>query len=163
ELGTPAFLPGYRQMFEAGYKAIHEADPGPKCQVLLGEFLGSINPKQFLDAMLKPGPIVAEGLALHPYQDNTLPWNVDSKDAWDLGDLDKGQATLRSYRSKLHTPSGAPLPLYLTEFGFFPQEAPYPSEATRATWLTDAFKIAQKAGAKQLLQYQIFETPTANW
>src|SRR5581483_11143023 len=69
---------------------------------------------------------------------------------------------------RLMTPSGGPLPLYLTEFGYqkkegriFQEPSVQIPESERAAWLPEAFQVAADDGARQMLYFQLLPTPPA--
>ena len=62
----------------------------------------------------------------------------------------------------LTTPKKKPLDLYLTEYGYLRQGKKATPEATRAKYLVQAFKIAQKnKRVKQMLNYLLIEPSTS--
>jgi hypothetical protein len=92
----------YRDLYEAGYAAVKAVDPG--AQVLVGEVAGRDKAREFLQlvAAAGDGPVVADGIATHPYNDTTY----DARDVIDDA-------------SVVRTPAGGPAPTYFTENGVF--------------------------------------------
>jgi hypothetical protein len=155
----------YRRLYQSGYKGVKGADP--HAQVLLGELTagregapGRTQALGFLRRVLAAGnkPLLADGLALHPYQ-----WSNPNKQMHDanyggISNLPMVQKELlrEFHRGKLATPQGkTKVPLYLTEMGYKGAQFDTP---TRAKYLEQAYRLAQKAGAKQFLQYQWLPT-----
>lgn len=167
----------YSELAVAGYAAIKAVDPS--AQVLIGEVSSSHEAFDFIELMAPPGRhLVADGFAFHPYQFTTAPDAGSGEGISRLGHLKALLAKL-AREKRLTTPSGAPLPLYLTEFGYQKREgrtftitqnghkvAPPTevSEETRAKWLPIAYQKALDVGAKQMLYFQLMPTPPAyNW
>ncbi len=139
----------YRQEYRAGYNALKAVDPTN--EVLLGELTsGGGDPRQFMKGLLGGKPIKTTGLAYHPY-------NNKGGNAWDINSLPSLQATLGRYKrsGQLQTAQGKQAGLYLTEYGN--QRSDYPNDQTRARLSADAYRKAQKAGAKEFVQYQLTE------
>jgi hypothetical protein len=73
------------------------------------------------------------------------------------------KATMRrlARTHKLRTGSGAPVPLYFTEFGY-PRPGAYYGffpEALRTRYTLEAFRLAKRGGAKVLVWYQLYNHP----
>jgi hypothetical protein len=106
--------------------------------------------------------LVADGFALHPYNFARSPKkarnaNPDIVEMGSLGRLEKALDRL-SARGALRTPRRAPMPLYLTEFGFHTAGPLAVSSSTHARWLTEAWRIAKRdRRVKQLLQYLLID------
>lgn len=120
---------GYAALYKVGYEAARAE--APQAQILLGE-LSSTEALKFLRLMVKyaKAPIVADGLALHPYQYKVDPRKPDpaKPDAGGMGRLFELNVLLDSLakagsgRQTMRTPRGKPLPIYLTEFGYHKKE-----------------------------------------
>ncbi len=157
----------YRRLYQAGYKGIKHADP--HAQVLLGELTagregapGRTQALGFLRRVLAAGnkPLLADGLALHPYQWSDPNRKMSDANYGGISNLGRVQSELeREFRrGKLATPKGkSRVPLYLTEFGYKTAQM---TPATRAKYLQQAYRLAQQAGARQFLQYQWLPTQT---
>ena len=157
----------YRRLFRAGAAAIREVTPDAR--VLIGELApmgrmeAAIPPLRFLRGVLRPGrsPLVADGLALHPY---TLRWNPrypgPSADDVTTGSLARATRFVRSAarRGTLRTPAGGALPLYLTEYGWHADSRRIP-ERLRARYLRTGLELARAAGARQVIWYQLAGPP----
>jgi hypothetical protein len=140
----------YRGIYRAGYAGVKAADHG--AQVLLGELTsGGGDPAAFLKGVLGGKTVRTDGLAYHPYE--RAAFQLPGA-AWDIHDLPALQKVLASYKrqGKLQTAAGAAAPLYLTEMGYKRGSMP---EAQRMAKITQAFQLAQRAGARQYLQYQL--------
>lgn len=159
----------YNKLVRAGKAGIDKV--APDAHVLVGE-LSSRNAQQFMRQMTRGGKIVADGFALHPYQMTVNPnQKANGRSDGGIGRLKEVQSTLKSLAAdgRLATEDGKKLPLYLTEFGYQKQEGRSNgrslSEAKRAKWEPMAFEIAQQAGVKQMLHYQLVESadPAVAW
>jgi hypothetical protein len=156
EPNYPAFVAGadknpraagrtYRQLYRATYGALKGVDPST--QVLLGSVTsGGGDPRQFLQGLLGGKPLHAAGFSYHPYDNQMGRWDINT-----LGAL---QQTLGRYKrqGQLQTAKGQQAPLYLTEMGY--QRGSMP-EAQRLALSAQAYAKAQKAGARQFVQYQL--------
>jgi hypothetical protein len=159
----------YANLFKAGYQTIKRIDPG--AQVLWGElFSGNLHnpggtaPMNFLWAATRNGAR-ADGLAYHPFQYNLAP-DRKSKRYVGISSISGIRANLRdlSRRHRLRTPSGRPLPIYFTEFGYqILGSYPVRSEARRASWTVSAFRIAKRAGVRSMLLYHLVRTYARRW
>jgi len=155
----------YRRLYQAGYKGVKGADP--HAQVLLGELTsgregapGRTQALGFLRRVLAAGnkPLLADGLALHPYQWSNPDRKMQDANYGGISNLGRVQSELARefHRGKLATPHGkTKVPLYLTEFGY--KGAQFDAK-TRAKYLEQAYRLAQNAGARQFLQYQWLPT-----
>ena len=110
-------------------------------------------------------PVVADGIALHPY---TLRWAPSfpgpRPDDVTLGSLPRlTRMTDRLVRAgKLRSATGRRLDLYLTEYGFFAGYARIP-EPRRAVYAWQAYDVALRAPrVRQLVWYQIAQPPRTN-
>lgn len=134
----------YRNQYRAGRQAIK--DVNHKAAVMLGELSNSPNAVKFMDAVLAGKPLRTEGLALHPYVADGAGFDINH-----LGDVQKYLAQQKR-RGRLQTVAGQQAPLYLTEFGKQRGDMP---EDQRMRYLANAYVKAQKAGARELLYYQL--------
>ena len=162
----------YRRLYEAGWQAIKRADP--TAQVLIGETSpygrpGKVTPPlRFLRAVVCASghcrPLHADGYAHHPYDFVHPPERpYPGADNVTVGSLPRLTFALdRLARAGLlSTPGGAPLPMYLTEFGYFRSGARALPPGTRAAYLVRAFAIAARAypRVRQMLQYLLVAPP----
>jgi hypothetical protein len=176
----------YRDLFAAGYSAVKSQDR--KAKVLLGEILpyrrnkAEISPIRFLRDMtcatqIKPAtrhkpprlrggpcrPLHADGLAEHPYDYFRSPTQQNpDPDAATISSLWRLTGTLRSLAriNALSTPSGRPLDVYLTEFGYFHSGAYRVSDQKRASYLPRAYAIAQRyPTVREITQYTLVTPP----
>jgi hypothetical protein len=172
----PAAADIYRRLYEAAQTAIREVDG--HARVLIGETAGyaqpgrSTAPLEFLreltcvDREYQPvrecAPLEADGYAHHPYDFDHPPDHVyPGRDNVTIGTLDRlTEALDRLAEARaLLTPEGEPLPLYLTEFGYFADGEHRVPPARRAEWLVRAFEIARRnPRVRQMLQY-LFHNP----
>ena len=159
----------YANLYKAGYRTIKNIDPG--AQVLFGElFSGNVRrpggtpPMSFLWAATRHGAR-ADGLAYHPFQYNLAP-DKHSKRYVGIADMSTIKANLRDLaRShRLRTPSGRALPIYFTEFGYqVIGTYAVRSEARRASWTVQAFRMAKRGGARSMLYYHLVRTYVRKW
>jgi hypothetical protein len=159
----------YANLFKAGYATIKRVDRG--AQVLFGELFsgnvalpGGTGPMGFLWAATRSGAR-ADGLAYHPFQYNLAP-DRHSKRYVGIADTATIKANLRDLarRHRLRTPSGGPLPVYFTEFGYqlLGSYAVRP-EGRRASWTVAAFRMAKRSGARSMLYYHLVRTNVHKW
>ncbi|MEA2308718.1 MAG: hypothetical protein QOI65_1004 [Thermoleophilaceae bacterium] len=168
----------YRRLYEAGYAEIKRVDP--TAQVLIGEtapfrLLGAATaPLRFLRALTcanvayRPArpcrPLRADGYAHHPYDFLNTPERpypgADNVTIGSLGRLTGALDRLAAARL-LMTPTGRPLPVYLTEFGYFRRGDRVLPPRRRAAYLRRAFAIAERGypRVRQLLQYLLVSPP----
>jgi hypothetical protein len=146
----------YRNVYRGGYAGVKAADP--TAQVLMGELVGATNARDFLKGVLGGKPLKTAGLAYHPYDKSVTDAPAANRNAWDIENLPDLQATLARYKrqGKLQTAQGQSAPLYLTEMGYF--RGGKLSDQARAARMGRAYRLAQQAGARQLLSYQIAPT-----
>ena len=147
----------YRGIYRAGYAGIKSADP--TAQVLLGEMVGAPNARDFLRGVLGgKKPIRTAGLAYHPYDAWVTGSQASQHNSWDINNLQDLQSTLARYKrqGKLQTAQGKAAPLYLTEMGYF--RGGQLNDQQRASLMAQAYKKAERAGARQLVSYQIAPT-----
>jgi Cellulase (glycosyl hydrolase family 5) len=167
----------YRELYEAGSRAIKRADPKPR--VLIGETAPyeqpgrTTAPLEFLrevlclDSRYRPTrscePLRADGYAHHPYDFANPPDRpYPGRDNVTIGSLGRLIAALDAVaRAKaLVRPDGKPLDVYLTEFGYFasgPLALPPPR---RARYLSAAFERASRSRrVREMLQYLLVAPP----
>jgi hypothetical protein len=167
----------YRALYMRAYAAIKGADPS--AAVLIGEtapyaekgralaplgFLRGVTCRTAIYAPARPcAPLRADGYAHHPYAFADPPQapypGSDNVTIGTLGRLTTALDKLARGRA-LTTPSGKPLDVYLTEFGYFAQGSLAQPPAKRARWLEAAFDIAERNDrVKQMLQYMLVSPP----
>ena len=160
----------YRALYRAGYAAVKRVDP--TAQVLIGELAPTgegraIAPLRFLRQLTPRGaaPLEADGFALHPYQLTSAPTiAAGGPDDASIGTLRRLESALDALarRHALATPSGRPLDLYLTEFGYLTVGHRAQRPAVRAAWLASAIRIARRdRRVRELLQYELIDPPAA--
>ena len=166
----------YRSLYAKAYDAIKLVDP--TAQVLFGELMPGANSRQstpaleFLRAVAcvdrgyrrkRSCPsLLADGFALHPYNFARRPSKARNanRDIVEMGSLSRLTGALdRLARVKrLRTPSGAPMPVFLTEFGYFTAGPLRRSPKQHASWLAEAWRIAARnPRVMQLLQYGLID------
>jgi hypothetical protein len=171
----------YRAIYRRSYAAIKSVDRRNK--VLFGELAPhhrtrlSIAPLQFMREALcvnsrwrkRRGckPLRADGIALHPYEFSRAPtYRYPNRDSVTIGTLGRLTSALRKLRRTraFVTPRGGTVPVYLTEFGYFASGKRRLSPSRRAAYLRQAYRIARRTrGVRQLVQYQLVQTPRAEW
>jgi polysaccharide biosynthesis protein PslG len=154
----------YARLVRAGYRAVKRADPGAK--VLIGETAPSNLPLRFIEraARALPGGLRADGWAQHPYQFLKIsPGRPQRRYTGGISNVGAMKSTMRrlARTHRLRTGSGAPLPIYFTEFGYPRPGAYYGffSEALRNRYALEAFRLAKRSGAKVLVWYQLYNNP----
>ena len=177
----------YRELYRAGYAAVKRVDAS--AQVLIGELVPYKNgsrssaPLDFLRKLTCtratagfPGskayrvrrsggcPVLrADGIAHHPYDyqgppERSYPGN-DNVTIGTLARLTTALDALARVRA-LATPERDPLPVYLTEFGYFGAGRYMHPDARRASYLRRAFQIAQRnPSVRQVVQYVLVRPP----
>jgi hypothetical protein len=154
----------YARLVRAAYRAVKRADPAAK--VLIGETAPSNLPLRFIEraARALPGGLRADGWAQHPYQFvKTPPGRPQRRYSGGISNVGAMKASMRrlARTRKLRTGSGAPLPIYFTEFGYPRPGAYYGffSEVLRNRYTLQAFRLAKRSGAKVLVWYQLYNNP----
>jgi hypothetical protein len=167
----------YRRLYAAGYGKIKRIDPG--AQVLIGETSPrgrrgvSLSPLRFLRAATcarrhyRPArrctPLHADGYAHHGYDlENSPSSRYPGRNNVTLGTLGRLTSALdKLARSRrLSTPAGAPLDVYITEYGYIQTGRFGVPEDRRSRYLAQAFEIAQRhPRVRQLLQYLLVRPP----
>jgi hypothetical protein len=180
----------YRALYVACRAAIRAVLPA--ASVSFGELeAGGRGACAYLDAVLAPGPLVADRVAIHPYQYATDPATRLPGDACrGIGNLSTWTAALDAdARSGWLTSSGGrPPPLIVSEFGYCvgrpdaPPGQPYTpasavaacpqdaggagnvlDEATRAAYLSRAVALAQRAGVGIFDYHGILQRPAGDY
>jgi hypothetical protein len=158
----------YRALFRQGAAAVRAADPA--AAVLIGEMMPGRNPTastpvlRFLRRVACDTcrRLTADGFALHPYffagpPKQARASNPDIVEIGTIGRLTRALDALRAKR-RLVTPSGARMPVYLTEFGYFTTGPVRVSRARHAKWMKQAWNLVRRnRRVRQLLQYQLFD------
>jgi len=162
----------YHKMYANAWKWIKKIDRHAK--VLFGETAPydrfssrvgrlSISPLKFDREVLKYGPLKADGYAHHPYDfRHTLYYRYPGKDNVTLATLSRLTSALDTFARKrqLTTPTGGPLDVYLTEYGFMASGRYARGESFRAKYLPKAFQIAlDNRRVREMLQYLIVKAP----
>jgi hypothetical protein len=167
----------YRALYLAGYKAIKAVDDTN--QVLIGETVPfaanskATAPLAFLRGLFcvdqsgKPtascAKLRADGFAHHPYDfDHPPNYAFPGADNVTIGTLGRLTTFLDalSRRRLLTTPSGGPMPLYLTEFGYFASGRRAFPVAKRRRYLVQAFQVAARnPRVRELVQYLLVAPP----
>src|SRR5215217_7947908 len=110
-------------------------------------------------------PLRADGYAHHPYDYRHKPdYAYRGADNATLGSLDRLTGTLSSLAKirALSTPKGKPLPVYLTEYGYFQSGKYALGETLRSAYLKKAFTMAQRdKSVAQMLQFSLVTPPTS--
>lgn len=160
----------YRQLYQHGRGGVKAADPNAR--VLLGELTsqrpekhGGITTLGFLRRVLAAGdhPLVTDGLALHPYQFSNPNRTFDNPDFGGISNLQAVQGALSHafHSGQLRTAEGSKAPLYITEMGYQRKNM---STAQRAAYMGRAYELAQEAGAREFLAYQMLPSkPGDSW
>ena len=178
--GSRPVSPGiYRELYRAAWAGIKRVFP--RARILLGETCpcgttsGTVAPDVFLRTLVCGGtgpsarscaPLLAHGFAHHPYQAPHPPERSVNRYKLGIGSLPYLTQLLDGYggTGALVTPSGNPLPVYLTEFGYQssgPVALPGP---TRARFLPRAFEIAYRnTRVRQVVQYQLVSSGSPEW
>jgi len=167
----------YRDLYTGAYAAIKRNDPA--AAVLIGELapIGrrgiSDPPLAFLRNLACVGPdykreggcapLKADGFAHHPYTLDFGPYFPGLvQDDVTTGSLVRLTSALTKVaRSKaLSTPSGQPLDLFLTEYGFFARGKRSFPDAERASNLVRGFAIAQRnPRVREMVQFMLVQSP----
>jgi hypothetical protein len=148
----------YRKLFLAAYPALKRVDG--RIQVLIGELTSSHDPLGFLRRTASG--LKADGLAYHPFEFYKRPGSGSSSRGFvGINSTPQIKAALRDLarRRKLTTLGGAPLPLYYTEFGYLTKGFYRMSESGRRDWSVRAFRYARQQGVREMLYYQLVQSP----
>ncbi len=169
----------YRALYRRASVAIRDADP--TAQVLFGELApqaraGSATPPLTLvrdvtcsrvdwSAARPCAPLVADGVALHPYAFTVSPFTpYGGPGDVTISTLPKLTSVVDrlAERGALVTPDGRSPDLYLTEHGYFSSGRRGVDAATRARWLTESFEVAlANPRVRELVQYLLVTPPAA--
>jgi hypothetical protein len=108
-------------------------------------------------------PLRADGFAHHPYDYRHRPDYVyRGADNATLGSLSRLTGTLTSLAKirALTTPKGKPVPLYLTEYGYFQSGKYALGDSARSAYLKKAYRMAQRnPSVVQMLQFGLVTPP----
>jgi hypothetical protein len=120
----------YTSMLTSAYRSIKASDPD--ATVLVGGIL--FNNIAFLDGIYAAGGGNSfDGIAIHPYTVNRAPGDTSSPYYAFASSVPQFQAELARHGQ-------AAKPIWVTEFGWSTAKV---ADATRATWFTDAVRIAR--------------------
>jgi hypothetical protein len=170
----------YRGLYTNGYEVIKRIDP--EAQVLIAETSPrgrrrvSLPPLRFLRQATcarrnyRPARgcnrLQADGYAHHAYDFERPPTGIyPGKDNVTIGTLHRLTSALDRLAASglLSTPAGAPLDVYITEYGYLQTGRQRTPERRRAAYLAQAFDIAQRnPRVRQMLQYLLVR-PTRTW
>jgi GH35 family endo-1,4-beta-xylanase len=157
----------YHDMYTRAYKAIRKIDP--RAKILIAETAPyyqkgrATAPIKFLRSLLKYGPLKADGYAHHPYDfRHSLYYRYPGSDNVTMYTLSRLTKALDRFAAshQLTTPKGAPLDLYLTEYGFMGTGRYRVPESRRSKYLPTAFQWAlDNPRVKEMLQYLLIKPP----
>lgn len=152
----------YAKLWRAGSEAAWDANT--RAKLLYGELAARGSMFHWLKKSTRKG-FHAHGFAWHPYQFSTPPHKRDKRIyKGGIGSIKKLERVLTELwmRSKLRNPVGGTLPIFITEFGYYPKPWPHKyalDEATRAEWAAQAYLIAEARRVKMFLWYQLGWSP----
>jgi hypothetical protein len=181
---SPSAPHAYRDLVRAAYPAIHAADPG--AEVLAGGLASRggrpvqrnqpVRPLAFIrafgcvDERFRPvrtgrcrgfRPARIDGFAYHPHPVRASPTTpAERTDDAAIADLPKLEATLDAVQRSggFTTPTGAPVPLHLTEFAYQtspPDRLDGVTPAQQSRWLQQSAYLAWKdPRVRTLVQYE---------
>ncbi|MEA2429249.1 MAG: hypothetical protein QOF37_2877 [Thermoleophilaceae bacterium] len=165
----------YRALYSTGWNTIKHYDP--TAQVLFGETAPywlngrETAPLVFLRGVTcagqnwrpsRPcGTLQTDGFAHHPYDFDHPPSyrypGADNVTLSGLPKLSRALTLLARYRL-LRTPRGGAPDLYLTEYGYFSSGTRRVSQSRQASYLVQAFQMAQKnPRVREMLQYLLIK------
>jgi hypothetical protein len=166
----------YRKLYTVAYNQIKKVDP--EAEVLFGELAPyASNPKnaqpplKFLRDVacvnrrwnrVRACKLYADGFAHHPYEYHNPPSaKFPGRDNVTMSGLPKlARALDRLKRARtLRTPEGKALDIYLTEFGYFTRGKHKISEAKRAKYTVDAYRIALRNPRVRQMLYFVLVRP----
>jgi len=109
-------------------------------------------------------PLRADGYAHHPYDYRHKPdYAYRGADNATMGSLDRLTGTLQSLariRALTTVRGNKPLPVYLTEYGYFQSGKYALGDSVRSGYLTTAFRLAQRdKNVAQMLQFSLVTPP----
>jgi hypothetical protein len=105
----------------------------------------------------------ADGLAYHPFEFYRAPGSGRSSRGFvGINSTPGIKSALRDLarRHKLTTLRGGALPLYYTEYGYLTKGFYKMSESRRRDWTVKAFRYARRQGVKEMLYYQLVQSPS---
>jgi hypothetical protein len=149
----------YRKLVLAAYPVLKQVDG--RNQVLIGELTSSHDPLGFLRRMASG--LKADGLAYHPFEFYKRPGSGSSSRGFvGINSTPQIKRALRDLarRHKLTTLRGGVLPLYYTEYGYLTKGFYRMSESRRRDWTVRAFRYARQQGVKEMLYYQLVQSPS---
>ena len=151
----------YGAYFRSCAASIRAVDPGAR--VYFGELAaGAAGCRYVTDALSSSEATIADGLAFHPYQEGTAPWDPAPARCSGISSLADWDSLAASVTAKLHAPGGARVPLMVTEFGYCNiavgkecsgRPLTYLDETTKATWLAAAYRRALDSGLVTFFSY----------
>jgi len=157
----------YYRMYTNAWKWIKKIDP--RAKILFGETAPyaqsgrATAPIWFIKRVVHYGKVKADGFAHHPYDfRHSLYYHYPGRDNATLETLSNLTHALDKLAAehRMNTPLGAPLDLYLTEYGFMASGRYARGESFRAKYLPRAFqKALDNPRVKQMLQYLIVKPP----
>jgi hypothetical protein len=156
----------YRRLYLRVARALRRTDRGRE-HILIGELAASRARNGFLSDMTsrRSRTVRADGFALHPY-------------AWARGVQRAGglRRYLRGWRVELRRLARQrrlcrpgrgcrPVPIFITESGYFsqPRDGVYHPPEVQARALPRTWRIACRAGVRQMLHYQLRDNGQASW
>ncbi|HEX8067690.1 MAG TPA: hypothetical protein VF520_14315 [Thermoleophilaceae bacterium] len=160
----------YRSLYVTGYKEIRRIDPS--AQILIGETSPyalrgrATAPLAFLRAVAKSGTLHADGFAHHPYDfDHAPTFNYPGKDNVTLSGLSRLTKALDGLaaRNRLSDENGAPLDLWLTEYGYFRSGKRKTKESTRAKYVRKGFDMALAHPRVHQMLHYLLAQPTSRY
>jgi hypothetical protein len=158
----------YRSLYANGYSAIKRVDPGAR--VLIGETApyssrrGRAHPPiTFLRGVLRGGGLRADGYAHHPYDLEHKPTfrypGKANATLRTIGNLTK-ELDRQARARRLRTPGGAPLDVWITEYGYLRAGRFRVSESRRAAYLRQAYDMAlANPRIRSMLQFLLLNPP----
>jgi hypothetical protein len=172
----------YRRLYEAGYEAAKEVDPG--AEIVMGELAPHFQPRismpplEFIRKMVcvndklkrtrnanrKCGrePLKFDAFSTHPYDFTNRPTRRrENPDELTMANINALPRLLNRLRRKgLVAPTTKKFPIYLTEHGYFVAGRRGVPEKKRARWITQAWQMALDAPrVKQQLHYVLVSPP----
>ena len=165
----------YRWLYRRAYAALRAADPGAR--IVFGNFapMGdpepAIPPLRFMREVLcldrhdrpPPGrdcpPLQADGVGLHPYTLRWAPAYPGRADDATTGSLRRFIARVDRSGAALRSPTGAPLPVDLVEWGFAANSRAIPSRMRSRLTLAGLALVCAEPRVRSLVWYQLVGPP----